>query len=515
MRKWSRYCAGVIAITGLLALGVHAGAETCKLEMKSVLQPARGTSRVPPGDARFRSAMPQSFFMQVGGPQGMIAGRSRAETPDFDQVIKKEPGKYVSKNPFRGVAQLGTQYFGFVFDAAPKKDAKEKGDQAESDAAKKLANARQRLAGGKSLEGIAYERLYFDVNHNGDLTDDKVIEGTSTQRLSSSYTMCSFPAVDLTIEVNGTNVPYAFTMRVYSMVNPGFSYANASLNAAAYREGEMVVDGKKCRIVVVDFNSNGRFDDPTKIDNKIRLADGTVYPSQGDMLYIIDPAAKSTGYSSPYDPSANNDQHFVGKLVNMGGRFYELKVSPAGDSVTLDPSSSPVGYVTNPSQGYRAIVYGDQGFLKVVSDATGKAPMPVGQWKLASYTIHKTGSAQPEKSDAANESLFGVIARALKVSSRPRLRPTMVSARAKRDYPAVRVAQGETVELPFGQPYRAVVVARYAQARRKVSLSLSLVGKAGEICNNMLVNGLKPGKPKFTITTEKGEVVDSGYFEYG
>jgi hypothetical protein len=44
---------------------------------------------------------------------------------------------------------------------------------------------------------------------------------------------------------------------------------------------------------------------------------------------------------------------------------------------------------------------------------------------------------------------------------------------------------------------------------------LSLVGKGGEICNNMLVNGTRPGKPKFTVTTEKGEEVDSGYFKYG
>jgi hypothetical protein len=517
MRKWSRYRAGVIAITGLLALGVHAGAETCKLEMKRFVTPVRNVSGVPPRDYRFRMTGPQSFFMQIGGPQGMVSGSGRTSAPEFAKVIKKEPAKYVAKHPFRGVAKLGSDYFGFVFDAAPEEEAKEKGAQAEADATGMLARAKQWLVGGKKMmKVVSYERLYFDANHNGDLTDDKVIEAQSTQRYSTSYITCSFPSVDVKIEVNGTKLSYAFTLRVYSNASTNFSYANASLNAAAYREGEMVIDGKKRRIVVVDFNSNGRFDDPTTVDSNTRLADGTVYPTQGDMLYIIDPEMKASASSNPYDPSANSDQHFVGKLVNVDGRFYDLKVSPSGVSLALNPSTSPTGYVTNPNKGYRAIVYGEQGFLKVVSDETGKAPMPVGEWQLASYTIYKDESAEPEKGAAEQESLLGAIASALTDSARisgPRI--TLVSARAKRDYPAVRVTQDKTVELPFGEPYRAVVVAQYPQAKRTVSLGLSLVGNAGEICSSMLVNGRQPGKPEFTITTEKGEVVDSGSFEYG
>jgi hypothetical protein len=517
MRKWSRYCVGVVAITGLLSLGVHAGAETSKLKVQRFVTPVRGTAGVPPRDYRFRSARPQSFFMQIGGPQGMVMGTRGTGAPDFSAVIKKEPAEYESKHPFRGVAKLGGEYFGFVFDAAPKEESEEKGDQAESDATKELARMKQRLVGGgKLMESVAYKRLYFDINHNGDLTDDKVIEAESTRRSSISYTNCSFPPVDLNIEVDGTELSYAFTMRVYSNANTSFSYANASLSAAAYREGGMVIDGKKRRIVLVDFNSNGRFDDPTEINNRIQLADRTVYPTQGDMLYIIDPEMKSSGYLSPYDPSANSDQHFAGKLVNIDGRFYDLEVSPSGASLTLNPSSKPTGYVTNSSKRYRAIVYGDQGFLKVVSDESGKASLPVGRWQLASYTIDRTESAQAEKSAAETGSLLGNLARSLTRSAQPpRPRFTLVSSRAKRGYPAVRVRQDETVELPFGEPYHAVVVARYANAKRTVSLSLSLVGKGGAICNNMLVNGTRPGQPKFTVTTEKGEEVDSGYFKYG
>ncbi len=86
----------------------------------------------------------------------------------------------------------------------------------------------------------------------------------------------------------------------------------------------MVIDGKKRHVVIVDFNSNGRYDDPSKIDDSVQLSDGTVYPTIGDMLYIIDPEmAQPHGYASPYDPSTNNNLHYVGKLVNLDGRFIE------------------------------------------------------------------------------------------------------------------------------------------------------------------------------------------------
>lgn len=79
----------------------------------------------------------------------------------------------------------------------------------------------------------------------------------------------------------------------------------------------------------------------------------------------------------------------------------------------------------------------------------------------------------------------------------------------------MRVVEGETVELPFGEPFTPEVKVGYRQGADKVSLSMSLVGSAGEVCTNLMVNGSRPGKPKLTISTEKGEVVDTGNFEYG
>ena len=175
--------------------------------------------------------------------------------------------------------------------------------------------------------------------------------------------------------------------------------------------------------------------------------------------------------------------------------------------MTLEPSSIPVGYVTNANKGYRAIVYGEQGFLKIVADESGKAPLPAGEWKLASYTIDRTVTEEPAKAEGAQDqakpgqgmgSLFDALRRLIGGSA-PSVSPVqprynMVSARGKQDCSgSSRVTEGQTVELPFGEPYRPVVTIGYREGAEKASLSMSLVGSAGEVCTNMIVNGGRPG----------------------
>ena len=95
---------------------------------------------------------------------------------------------------------------------------------------------------------------------------------------------------------------------------------------------------------------------------------------------------------------------------------------------------------------------------------------------------------------------------------------SLVTAQATAAYKAVKVVKGETVELPFGPPYKPTVTANYFEDGNKqklLSLGMSLVGSAGEVCTNMMVNGGRPPKPEFTITDAKGKVVQQGSFEYG
>jgi len=470
-------------------------AESFTLELKRL-----STSPASPEENAFRSTYEQGFYMRSG--MGSYA-RQDGEVPNFSKVIKKEPAKYQTDKPFRGVVKLGSQHFGFVLDTA----AEDKDDKGKEKEKKPSGNTRK-------FEIVRYNRLLFDLNHNGDLTDDEVIEakeprGTSRQ---SNYANYAFPRVDLTIETEGVEMEFAFTFSVYAYGSTSYSYANASLRAAAYRDGEVTLNGKKKRIVLVDYNSNGRFDDGWSIAPNIHYSGGGVYPKSGDMVFVAPDARGTSGHS----PTMNDSQQYLSKLVNIEGRFFDVKVSPAGDKMTLTPSSIPAGHVTNPNKGYRAVVYSDIGFMKISGDDSGKATLPEGEWKLASYTIDRTGFAEEEKEKKESASLLDTLSAALtktQHSSRPRT--TRISAHGTNSYVAVKVRGGETVEFPFGQPYTPEVTVSHGAGSSTASLGMALIGAGGERCSGIYVNGSRPSAPEFTITDPDGKEVHTGKFEYG
>lgn len=514
--RWLRIAGAAVALWAV-ASAVPASAETCALQLKRI-ETATGRTTGPPSAFMFRSVYPQRFYRQIGVKLPTRPGQSDEE--EFAKVVTKEPASYNSPSPFRAVAKLGTQQFGFVLDSRQVEE--------QPDAAAGASKPAARPAGAKvAPRPLTYDRLLFDLNGNGDLTDDPVIErppqAAGADPFSSVYANFSFPRVDLTIDVDGTKVEYAFVLSGYSQsryLNESqlYQYAYVSLNAAAYREGEITLDGQPVQIVVTDYNSNGRFDDLSVIDDSVMGTEGTVYPRQGDMIYV-DPHKATAASLSSYDPTASDSQHYLSQVLNVGGRFYDVQITPAGDRLTLQPSSLAAGHVRNANRGYRALVYGDQGLLKISGDAEGRALLPAGSWKLLMYTIDQSErgeAAKPAEAAEAKPSLLDTLAGAL-LGSRPqpaRPRYTMVSARAKRDYPAVEVRAGETAELPFGPPYKPQVTAAM-QSAEQVSLGMSLVGIGGEICSNLIVDGGRPAKPAFTITDPDGKVVERGTFEYG
>ena len=493
--------------------------------------------------------MPQSFNDQIGpvGKNQIRFGGAEERAAAFKKLVTKEP-KYESDHPFRGVAKFGTQEYAFALDTAipesekkaksDEKDSKSETDNAKSQPAKSLAGTLlQALSGSdqaepqKPMKAVAFNRLYFDANHNGDLTDDKVIEAEAMPGVvfGGSNAQFQFPRVDVTLDVDGTPMDYAFFLTGYVYASRDFSYAIVQINSAAYREGDITLDGKKRHVVLIDNNSNGRFDDENKISKNIPRSGGALYPEQGDML-LIDPDQGATGYSSPYDATSNSYQHYVSKMVGIDGRYYNLKISPAGDKLTLDPATVPLGKITNPNGRFTAVIYNDNAFLKIIGEKDTPISIPEGQGKLLSYTIDLTNVPEPskpdEKKDDAKESsgisalglaLESLLGNSNSVAPSGR-RFSYVTAEATAKYKLVTVREGETVEFPFGPPYKPMVTIGSIQGggeNRQAALAMTLFGSVDEVVSDMMVNGARPAKPEFTIKDPKGEVVQNGSFEYG
>jgi hypothetical protein len=569
MKTWARNSLIVIAATGVIFAGYAAAmAETCTLELKRL----ESRTSIGPSDYIYRATQPQSFNAQVGpvGNNRIQFGGQDEQAKKFKEIVKKEP-KYDSDNPFRGVAKFGAKEYAFALDTVlsdAEKEELEKKKKAEAEEKEKASKSKtedgknddkdakskaaSNLVGGlvaalsssnpeaeqaKQPKAVGYNRLYFDANRNGDLTDDKVIEAEPLPQgvnYPPSYARLTFPRVDITIDADGAPVEYAFFLTGYVNANPNYTYAGVQINSAAYREGDITLDGKKRHLVLIDFNSNGRFDDEIKISDSIRRSGGQLYPEQGDML-LVDPNQVVAGYSSPYDPSTNSYQHYVSKMVDIDGRYYSLKISPAGDKITLEPSTTPLGKITNPNARFSAVIYGGNGFLKINGDKDMPVSVPEGEWKLLSYTIDLTNVPEPakpeekkeEKKDETKEkSALSALGNALEsvlgggaTAAQPAVRRiTFVTAGGTAKYKPVTVKGGETVDFPFGPPYKPYVSVNYFQGagdNKQASLALMLIGSTGEVVSNMMVNGARPPKAEFTIKDPKGEVVQTGNFEYG
>jgi hypothetical protein len=187
----------------------------------------------------------------------------------------------------------------------------------------------------------------------------------------------------------------------------------------------------------------------------------------------------------------------------------------------------PLGHVTNPNEGLRAVLYSDQGLVKLSGGGSEPIAVPEGDWRLLQYTIDRTGLENPAspsdeekaKKAAEGKSLLDTLAGALVGSSAasrpPRPAYTLVSARATKDFKAIEVRQGKTVALPCGPPYKPVVTVDYMRGDEEAQLGLAIVGSGGERCSNLSVKGDRPDAPEFTITTPDGKEVAQGKFRYG
>lgn len=474
MNRRTRFFAGVLVVGVLVALTAFAGAVPADLELKKLTDGAPGADGQPPPDLIFRYCQPQTIVAQIGRTESPETSRlmsafarpmpGDAEKPAFDEVVTKDRD-YVADEPFRGVLALGDGFYGFAFDAVIEDDADEDADASAIP---------------------ALNRLYIDLDHDGDLTDEDAVEATAVQTPNASYTICAFDPIDITIEAGGTTFDFTIRPNVYAQAQPGFTLAYARFSSCSYRDGEVELDGTSHRVVLVDYNSNGRFNDSAAI------VPGSRSITRGDVLFV-NPAtgARRTEIAQG---SFINQRLQVGPIIDLGGNLLDLTVSAAGDTCEIVPSKRAIGYITSTVEKFQAVVYGDLGVLTVSSDDSGRVSLPEGEWNVLSYSLDATGWEGESDTPAQR---------------------TMASASSPTDADPINVVADEASKMNLGAPFKTVVDVQAASGASTVSLGLSIIGVGGELCTSLYVSGARPPAPQFTITTEDGEVVDTGDFEYG
>jgi hypothetical protein len=544
MRRLVRCAVFPAAATCLLAVTAVAVAETWTLELKQMedySRPSQGVDQV----CRLMTS-PQQFTRQAaqGGQGGMRSVGGNDQLAAFQRIVTKEP-EYKSPDPFCGVVTLCGKEFAFVLSVSVQEPKEKAGDAKKDDKATngKVVAPNPSKAGAKNASPAtpvlrlsrvaakpasradAVARLCFDFNRNGDLTDDKEItaKGQGWRTSDGSGWSVVFPRLDVVVDVNGTSMPASVFLSAYSHKSPKLGYTSVQFTAGAYRMGEITLEGKKRQVVLVDANSNGRFGDVMKISGRLHGSKGQLIPEPGDML-LIDPGKNTGGVSRGLSPSGSDRMHSVSRVVSIGGRYYDMKVTPSGDKLTLEPSSVALGNVSSPKCDFSAIFYSDDACLKISGKRNVPIALPEGQWNLLSYTITDTqakpgNSTEKAVEKAAKPSPRSPVATKKVVGTIGAARPkySTLSAAATPDCKPVKVVKGETVALAFGPPYKPVVTAHKGQSKEgaQLGLEMALVGAGGEVCTGLTCYGGRPAKPEFTITDPEGKVVQKGNFEYG
>ena len=354
-----------------------------------------------------------------------------------------------------------------------------------------------------------YNRIYFDSNGNGDMTDDPAVDGT-IRKFNDDYYNVTFPVIDTEIKVDGAVLPYSFMPQVSGM---GFEkagdveitaenirrYVNCYFEINCSYSAEFQMDGRSYRVMLGDTDGNGRFNDRFSIPENFRSISRMPVYAQGDQFYI-----SGTGNID------FTDRQVCGDFVMVNGKLYEVEISTARGKLTLTEVTEGLVPLKLAMETERLALYSEDGeHCLNMYKPESTVLIPAGNYRLLSYQAFR----DDEQGD------------------RWRL-----IAGGSTESPVVSVEQNNGAVLEFGEPFVPIVetqnVGRGSSGEGASDLPLlfNVEGTGRELLTELIhMSGTKtkiplsktrgrenrPKEPSYRIVKSDGEIVAVGSFEYG
>jgi len=213
--------------------------------------------------------------------------------------------------------------------------------------------------------GKGYDTLIADANRDGNLTNEKIYRAKPVEDYSNFY------AVRLTLKIDGDVVPYALSVDLdTNWLDDSGSGKRAwfcSLNHVGYYTGKVKMGQQEVRVVAMDYNSNGRYDDG------IQMSGGTPIP--GTLLFFQrkdkDPFEWFSGFIAIR--KSNRIAH--------DNKFYELRMQPSGRTISLMPFSTPMGTIHASYPQCRILLTSETADF-VLDSSDGEFKVPVGVYQF-------------------------------------------------------------------------------------------------------------------------------------
>ena len=348
-----------------------------------------------------------------------------------------------------------------------------------------------------------YDRLYFDANANGDLTDDPVGDATEPARLPGRFLS---PPLDMTVVVDGKSLPYCLRVQatgldILDAMEMGdevdVELMELKLQSNCCYRGEFTTGGKSYRVLIGDGNVNGRFGDEVAFSPPAQPDPHLALVRTGDQLFVTAEAKFH-----------EQDGAFLGNRLGLAGELYDLSVDPLGNVLALKPLATEAATVQLTLDPERLSLVTEDGASYLTLYRPGAvAKVPAGKYRIADYQIYRNDSE----------------------GDRWYLSAT-VTPRSK----VVDLGAGTKTKLEYGEPYTpaAIIPARVYEAfekgyQERVEVEFSIGGAGGEVVNDLKrVAGRKtkidldatgnfPVEPRFFIMEGSGKITTQGEFEYG
>ena len=409
------------------------------------------TKKAPPGTKTSGKSIPltYTFSENVDKEIGLSSSKCCPAEPRPTKKLVAEPA-YYSKRPMYGVLQLG------------------------ENKSQKIIMVADESRGTRS----GYDTLYVDANGNLDLTDDAKL--TAKPNANQEDKKAHFSLVELKAKYDDKELPYHVTID-----NISEDSIHLHMNSACYAKGTITLGAKTYKVVFVDSNTNGLFNDhfltPKGMGGNQVYASGDGF---GIDLNGDDKFDMKQGQGTEVFP--------LGKYLSLGQKCYEIELAPSGRSYTLAKTKAKCGVIALEAQDATAILINSDGGLRVAGKNT---TVPEGSYQLCSNRVEaKDGEGQ--------------------------LWQALGTGLAKQ--PPVVVTAKKTTPLAVGAPFTAEVTVS-PNGGNVYAMSLSIKGQGGEVyaANSFQKVGktdtniqFSP-KPKVKIVDKDGKEVATGDFEYG
>lgn len=350
-------------------------------------------------------------------------------------------------------------------------------------------------------DDIFYNRIHFDSNANGDLTDDPVVDGKVDVNRQHDYCSATFPPIDTLVKQGDRETPFSFTPSITMSRFSSLGNMKSEewqhrfwlmLRANCHYECRFTFDGHAYRAALSDANCDGRFDRKLTYRKPAAESPGHMMMDERSDLFFL-----STGNDlSPHE------WHHLGDLLALDGKLLEVGVDIAGGIMTLDEVTEGLAPLKLSARAEQlTILDRDAGHCVMARQPVDEIQVPVGSYRIVAHRMLR----KDEWGDR-----------------------WIVRGAGDAKSSFVPVKPGTEAVLMFGEPLTGTVTGSQRRGSTVHRLSFKLTGAGGESISEVAhISGSRtetplsssrrnyPKEPSYQIAKPDGEIVARGTFEYG